>query len=170
MENMLKKALYTGVGLVTVASDKVQETVKNLVDNGKLSEEEGKKVVNDFMTDLDSKKNEFESRINNIVNKIVNTVDLPSRSDFSTLKNRIKELEAQLETSETTTSVKKVVKKAVAKKTTPAKKSAVKVKEAVAEKLAVAEEVVTEKLAVAEEVVAEKIAPVRKVMKKVTKK
>ncbi len=127
MENMLKKALYTGVGLVTVASDKMQETVKNLVDNGKLSEGEGKKVVDDFMSELESKKGEFEGRINNIVNKIVNTVDLPSRSDFSTLKARIKDLEAQLETEETTKSVKKVVKKAVAKKTTPAKKMVKKI-------------------------------------------
>ena len=130
MENMLKKALYTGVGLVTIATEKVQETVAGLVDNGKLSEEEGKKVVDDLIADLDSKKDDFEGRVNSLVNKIVNTVDLPSRSDFSTLKARIKELEAQLESKETAASVKKVVKKAVAKK--PAKK--VMVKKAVAKK------------------------------------
>ncbi len=150
MENMLKKALYTGVGLVTVASDKVQDTVKTLVDNGKMSEEEGKKVVDEFMTDLDSKREEFEGRINKIVNKIVNTVDLPSRSDFSTLKSRIKELESQLESNETTQSVKKVVKKAVAKKTVPTKKEVVKKVEAV------------------KKTVTQKAAPVKKMVKKVT--
>jgi polyhydroxyalkanoate synthesis regulator phasin len=116
MENMLKKALYTGVGLVTIATEKVQETVSGLVDNGKLSEEEGKKVVDDLIADLESKRSDFEGRLNSLVNKIVNTVDLPSRSDFATLKARIKDLEAQLEDGETTASVKKVVKKAVAKK------------------------------------------------------
>ena len=127
MENMLKKALYTGVGLVTIATEKVQDTVKGLVDNGKLSEEEGKKVVDDLITDLESRREDFEGRVNTLVNKIVNTVDLPSRSDFSTLKNRIKELEAQLEEKETTASVKKVVKKAVAKKTITKKPVAKKV-------------------------------------------
>lgn len=122
MENMLKKALYTGVGLVTIATEKVQDTVKGLVDNGKLSEEEGKKVVDDLISDLEDKREDFEGRVNTLVNKIVNTVDLPSRSDFSTLKNRIKELEAQLEEKETTASVKKVVKKAIAKKKPVAKK------------------------------------------------
>jgi len=117
MENILRKALYTGVGFVTIATEKVQDTITNLVENGKLSEEEGKKIVDDLMSDLESKKEGFESRVNGLVNKIVNTVDLPSRTDFSTLKSRIKELESQLENSETTTSVKKVVKKAVAKKT-----------------------------------------------------
>lgn len=121
METLLKKVLYTGVGLVTVATEKVQSTVKDLVENGKLSEEEGKKVVDDLITDLDSKKEEFEGRVSGIVNKIVNSVDLPSRSDFSTLKARIKELEAQLETNETAKSVKKVVRKAVAKKPVDAK-------------------------------------------------
>lgn len=132
MENILKKALYTGVGLVTIATEKVQETVTGLVDNGKLSEEEGKKVVDDLISDLDSKKEEFEGRVNSLVNKIVNTVDLPSRSDFSTLKARIKELEAQLESKDTTASVKKVVKKAIAKK--PVAKKVVMKKKAVAKK------------------------------------
>jgi len=116
MENMLKKALYTSVGLVTIATEKVQETISGLVDNGKLSEEEGKKVVDDLIADLESKRSDFEGRLNSLVNKIVNTVDLPSRSDFTTLKLRIKDLEAQLEDGETTASVKKVVKKAIAKK------------------------------------------------------
>lgn len=118
MENLLKKAIYTGVGLVTVATEKMQETVTNLVDKGSISEEEGKKIVDDFVANLDEQKDKFEGRVSNIVNKIVNGVDLPSRSDFATLKSRIKELEAQLETTETAKSVKKVVKKAVAKKTT----------------------------------------------------
>ena len=148
MENLIKKALYTGVGLVTVASDKVQETVKGLVDNGKLSEEEGKKVVDEFVTDLEAKKGEFEERVNSIVNKIVNTVDLPSRSDFTTLKARIKDLESQLDSTETAKSVKKVVKKAVAKKTIVAKAA----KETTADV----------------KKVAPKKAPVKKVMKKVT--
>ncbi len=120
MENLLKKAIYTGVGLVTVATEKMQETVTNLVDKGSISEEEGKKIVDDFVSNLDEQKDKFEGRVSNIVNKIVNGVDLPSRSDFATLKSRIKELEAQLETTETAKSVKKVVKKAVAKKTTTA--------------------------------------------------
>lgn len=117
MENILKKALYTGVGLVTIATEKVQDTITNLVDNGKLSEEEGKKIVDDLISDLDSKKEEFEGRVSNLMNKVVDTVNLPSRSDFASLKSRIKELESQLDNSETTASVKKVVKKAVAKKT-----------------------------------------------------
>jgi polyhydroxyalkanoate synthesis regulator phasin len=144
MENMLKKALYTGVGLVTIATEKVQETVKGLVDSGKLSEEEGKKVVDDLITDLESKKEDVEGRVNTLVNKIVNTVDLPSRSDFTTLKSRIKELESQLEEKETTASVKKVVKKAVAKKTISKKPvtKKVMVKKAVAKKTVSTKEVV----------------------------
>ncbi len=123
MENIIRKALYTGVGFVTIATEKVQDTVSNLVDNGKLSEEEGKKIVDDLISDIESKKEDFEGKVNSLVNKIVNTIDLPSRNDFSTLKARIKELEAQLADDETTTSVKKVVKKAVAKKTTSTKEA-----------------------------------------------
>lgn len=147
MENLLKKALYTGVGLVTIATEKVQETVKGLVDSGKLSEEEGKKVVDDLITDLESKKEDVEGRVNTLVNKIVNTVDLPSRSDFTTLKSRIKELEAQLEEKETTASVKKVVKKAVAKKTISKK---------VVAKKPVAKKVMTKKV-IAKKPVAKKV-------------
>lgn len=122
MEKILKKALYTSVGFVTIATDKVQTTIKSLIDNGKISEEEGKKIVDDFMSDIDTKKGEVETRINGLMDKVVNSLDWAKRSEFSALKDRIKELEAQLENSETASSVKKVVKKAVAKKTTSTKK------------------------------------------------
>lgn len=153
MENILRKALYTGVGFVTIATDKVQETIKGLVDNGKLSETEGKKIVEDFMTDLESTKEKFEGRVNGLVSKIVNTVDVPSRTDFTTLKTRIKELEAQLASAETTTSVKKVVKKAVAKKTTSAKKTVSAIKKAAPVKKVAAKKTAVKKTAVKKEIV-----------------
>ncbi len=97
--------------------------IKGLVDNNKISEEEGRKVIDDLISDLEGRKEEFESRISNVVNKVVNAIDTPRREDFSALKSRIKELEAQLEAMDApvTKTVKKVTRKAVAKKPTTTK-------------------------------------------------
>ncbi len=127
MESLFKKVMYTGVGLVSTTAEKVQEKVNELVEKGNLSEEEGKKVVNDFITDFDTKKDELETRVSKIINKVINSFDFPSRNEVTNLKTRIAELEAQLEPAKKTVTRKTTAKKATAsiKKTaTQVKKTA----------------------------------------------
>ena len=51
MEDTFKKFLYTGVGMVTSTIEKVQSKINELVDEGKLTENEGRKVVDDLLDD-----------------------------------------------------------------------------------------------------------------------
>jgi len=45
---LLKNFVYAGVGLAALTSDKVKETVEDLVEKGKISDTEGKKIIEDF--------------------------------------------------------------------------------------------------------------------------
>ncbi|MEL6654677.1 MAG: hypothetical protein AAFQ87_28130, partial [Bacteroidota bacterium] len=49
MEELFKRFLYTGVGFVAMTAEKLQESIDEMVGDGKLSEEEGKKLVDNFM-------------------------------------------------------------------------------------------------------------------------
>jgi polyhydroxyalkanoate synthesis regulator phasin len=120
MENVFKKAAYIGVGIASTAYDTVLDKMNELVKSGKISEDEGKKIVDDLVSDLDTKKGELETRFGNIVKKIVGSLDLPKRSDVHSLKAKIAEMEAQLADGTDTTPA----KKPAAKKTSSAKKSA----------------------------------------------
>ena len=42
---ILKNIAYAGVGLATVTSEKVKETINDLVEKGMISDTEGKKII-----------------------------------------------------------------------------------------------------------------------------
>jgi polyhydroxyalkanoate synthesis regulator phasin len=70
MEDLLKKFLHTGVGFVALAAEKIQTTVDSLVEQSKISEEEGRKIVANFMEDTEAKKTELEEKFQEVTNSL----------------------------------------------------------------------------------------------------
>ena len=122
MEDLLKKFLYTGVGLIAMTSEKIQDTVDDLVSQRKISEEEGKKIVKDFMKDTESKTTEMEGKFKDIFENVASKLDFLKKDSniIEDLQDRIAELEDELK--EATTAAKK---KTTARKTTRSKKTTV---------------------------------------------
>ncbi len=116
MEDLLKKLVYTGVGVVSMTAEKLQEAVDKMVSERKMSADEGKKLVDEFFDTTEEKKKEFESQLSSIVEKIVRSFKFASNKEMAELTERIKTLEANagivggVEESE-----KKAIKKAPAK-------------------------------------------------------
>lgn len=96
MENLFKKFVYTGVGLVSLTKDKVQKLVDELVDENKLSSHEGKKLVDEFLESTESKRKELETQLKDAVENMVKKFNFASRKEMEELEARIKELEAAL--------------------------------------------------------------------------
>lgn len=96
MEDLFKKFLYTGVGIVSNTAERVQKAINELVEKGKLSEEEGKKMLDEFISDADAKKQEYEGKVKDLVDKALNKLDLSSREEVEKLNARIAELEEKL--------------------------------------------------------------------------
>jgi len=46
---LLKKGLMAGIGAVALTTEKVQESVRKLVDEGKITTEEGEKLVQELV-------------------------------------------------------------------------------------------------------------------------
>lgn len=120
MEELFKRFLYTGVGFVAMTAEKLQESIDEMVGDGKLSEEEGKKLVDNFMDSTETRKEEFESKLKEAAEGIVEKFSFPSRGDYETLLNRVEELEAKLAAKESASSPKKSTTR---KRSTPRKKS-----------------------------------------------
>ncbi|RMG20186.1 MAG: hypothetical protein D6730_20350 [Bacteroidetes bacterium] len=96
MEDFFKKILYTGVGLVSLTAEKLQETVDQLVGDGKMSAEEGKKIVDEFLNSAEAKKDELENRMKQAADEVVSTLKIPTKKDYEELVKRIEALEAKL--------------------------------------------------------------------------
>jgi len=96
MEDVFKKFLYTGVGLVALTAEKIQKTVDKLVSEDKLTTEEGKKIVDDFVKNTQTKKEEFESQLRNVTEKVIRSFDFATAHEMNELKKRVEKLEAKL--------------------------------------------------------------------------
>ena len=119
MENAVKNFVFTGVSVFAYAVDKVRETVETLMNEDKISSEEGQKIIEDFVRNTESKKEEFEAQLKMLSEKLTEQV----KGSFSTISvgsgsSDIEDLEARIEALEA---------KAPAKKTT-VKKTAAAVK------------------------------------------
>ena len=96
MENIIKKVLYTGVGIVASATERVQHIINDLVDRGKISEDEGKKVVDDVVKNTETKREEYEGRFRKIIDGALSKINLPRGDVYEKLEKRIKSLEVKV--------------------------------------------------------------------------
>lgn len=127
MENLFKKFLYTGVGLVASTAEKVQSNITETVEKQKVTESEGEKVVTDLRKDTEAKFNEMEERLRSTLDSALARFNLPNKEEMQVLKTRIAELEAELAkkeavaveaTKEVTKEVVEETEKVAPKKTT----------------------------------------------------
>ncbi len=96
MFDLLKKATLMGIGITSMTKDKIEGLAKEIVAEGKLSEEEGKKLVEDMLKQADEARNELESRVEKLVKSHLEKLDIQSRAEVEKLKARIKKLETQI--------------------------------------------------------------------------
>jgi len=93
----LKNIIYAGVGLASTTSEKIKETINDLVEKGKISDTEGKKIVEDFLNTTEDKRAEFENKLKKTSEKISGKFDfLNKEKEVDSLKAKIKELEGQI--------------------------------------------------------------------------
>lgn len=96
VEDSLKQLLFTGVGLASNATEKLQETVNNLVQMGKLPSDEGKKIITDFIAQSINKKEDYEKKLQETLGEAMNKFKFVSRDEYSALEDKLMELEAKL--------------------------------------------------------------------------
>ena len=67
---MVKNMVYAGVGLATMTTEKVKETIDELVEKGRISDTEGKKIVDDFFSSTEKRREEFETKFKSVSDKL----------------------------------------------------------------------------------------------------
>lgn len=96
MDNIIKKVLYTGVGFVAATTERLQNSIDDLVERGKLSEEEGKKVVDDVVKNAEIQRPFLETRFKKMVDAAFDKMNLPQGDAFARMEKRIKSLEVKV--------------------------------------------------------------------------
>lgn len=93
MIDLLKKGIYTGVGLGLMAKDKVEEIARQAVSEAKLSEEDGKKFVDSILKQSEESARNLEEKVKEKVSEVVENLNIPTGQKITELEERISELE-----------------------------------------------------------------------------
>ncbi len=96
MFDIIKKVMLTGVGLAAMTKDKVEELAGDLVKKGKLSEKDGRELVDDLLEKSEKAKKDLEKDIEKVVKNTMKKMNLARAEDLSSLTKQVKKLEQAL--------------------------------------------------------------------------
>ncbi|WP_165075930.1 phasin family protein [Paludisphaera rhizosphaerae] len=100
MIDLIKRTMLTGLGLAVMTKDKVEELGRDLAEQAKLGESEGREFVDNLMKQSETARNEFETRVNALVKKAVEGLNLVHKDEVAKLQGRIDALEDELKKHE----------------------------------------------------------------------
>ncbi|ETA68470.1 MAG: hypothetical protein PWQ51_635 [Methanolobus sp.] len=94
---VMKKVGLFGIGLWALTEEKVQDITDDLIENGEIKKEEGKKFVREVMDEQKKQKEDIEKKISSKVQETLNKADVATKDEVKELKDIISSLEAKID-------------------------------------------------------------------------
>ena len=82
MNDILRSTIYTGLGAMVLARKKFEEYVEELIQNNQLTQDDGKRLVQEFIQSLEDGRNLLESNVISRVDELLLTLKLPARHEI----------------------------------------------------------------------------------------
>ena len=95
MLEMLEKAVMTTIGVAAITQKKAEELVAEMKERYKLSEEEGKNLVDRIQAIAKENREKVMEMAETEVKKATDRMGLVSREEFDLLSKRVEELESR---------------------------------------------------------------------------
>ena len=95
MMELLEKAVMTTIGVAAITQKKAEELVAEMKDRFKLSEDEGKNLVDKLQAIAKESREKVKEMAELEVQKVVDRLGLVSREEFDRLAKRVQELESR---------------------------------------------------------------------------
>lgn len=96
MKESVRKIGLIGAGLWAMTEDKMNELVKDLVDKGDISKEEGKKAVQELIDESKKQTIDLEKKVSEKIQDAMSKKDIFTKKDMDELESRIKDLEEEI--------------------------------------------------------------------------
>ena len=97
MKESVRKLGLIGAGLWAMTEEKIDELVKDLVDKGDISKEEGKKVLQDFVEESKKQRVDLEKKMSEKIQDAISKADVFTRKDMHELESRLEILEDEVQ-------------------------------------------------------------------------
>jgi poly(hydroxyalkanoate) granule-associated protein len=93
----VRKVLLAGVGAVALTVETVEDLVEKLVERGELTEEEGRKLINDVWSKRKKDAKKAEEEVNKRVDELMARFDIPTKAEFEDLSAQISEVSKKVD-------------------------------------------------------------------------
>jgi len=93
MLELLKRGVFTGVGLGLLARDKIEEMAKTISEEAQLSEEQGRKLFESMLKQSEEAKESLQARIDQAIQDALAKMAVATREDVQGLDERLTRLE-----------------------------------------------------------------------------
>lgn len=101
MFEMIKKGLLTGLGIAIITKERLENKLKNLVDEGKISQAEAEKMLNELLESGEDYWGKLESKIKDGIQEKVDKLELCTKKDLAELQMQIEKLQDRVTELET---------------------------------------------------------------------
>lgn len=96
MIELIKKAVLTGVGIASLTKDKIEDLAKELVVKGKMSEQEGEKLVQEILNRAEESRTTINNQTENLVRKTITKMQVARNEDIELLKAEVQKLREEI--------------------------------------------------------------------------
>jgi polyhydroxyalkanoate synthesis regulator phasin len=95
----IKKAMYLGLGAISLTRVKAEELIDELIKQKETTEKEREGLVDHLVKEGRAQKNALERKVSESVRKAVTDLGLPTRKEFETIVNRLDSIEKSVGTT-----------------------------------------------------------------------
>lgn len=96
MIDLIKKAVLTGVGVASLTKEKIEDLAKELIVKGKMSEQEGEKLVEEMLSRAEESRETMKNQTKNLVQDTIAKMQLARVEDIELLKTEIEGLREEI--------------------------------------------------------------------------
>lgn len=96
MIDLIKKAVLTGVGVASLTKEKIEDLAKELIVKGKMSEQEGEKLIEEMLSRAEESRNSMKNQTESLVQNTIAKMQLARVEDIERLKAEVEKLREEV--------------------------------------------------------------------------
>jgi len=93
MESLLGRFLLSGLGVLALTQEKIEEFIEELTKKGEIAQRENKELLTEIIEKGEEKRKEIEGKIREKVKKALSQMNVATKDDIQKLEKRIQILE-----------------------------------------------------------------------------
>lgn len=97
MNSIIKKAMYFGIGAMSITREKAEKFINEMVEKGEMTKEEAKQFIDEAIKKGEEEKDEVRNIIREEFLNLKNDLAVVTKAELEALEARIREIESKLQ-------------------------------------------------------------------------